>query len=222
VPSERPCATQRHRFGGVQAPWTVERRAGCSSVPAGSWYCAMGDAATHGTCAACAARARPWRRAFTPHDGPAPQARTSPPRAAHALRSVPIAGGEVELALLCAGGQGTLPASGRARCARCARRDRSGATLGSAGPPRAARLARRVPLRSQAVRSSWPCCAPLRRARCRLRAGRAARVVLAEAARVPSWAEPRPCVSPRRRVADLHERVRTFTLTLTLTLPLTP
>ena len=37
VPSERPCATQRHRFGGVQAPWTVERRAGCSSVPAGSW-----------------------------------------------------------------------------------------------------------------------------------------------------------------------------------------
>ena len=76
-------------------------------------------------------------------------------------------------------------------------------------PPCAARLTRRAPYRSQAVRWSWPCCAPLHRARCRLRAGRVARVGHAETARVRPWAEPRPCVSPRRRVADLHERVRT-------------
>jgi hypothetical protein len=75
--------------------------------------------------------------------------------------------------------------------------------------PHTARPTRRVPCRSQAVRSSWPCCAPLRRAQCRLRARRVARVALAETARVRPWAEPRPCVSPRRRVADLHERVRT-------------
>ena len=76
-------------------------------------------------------------------------------------------------------------------------------------PPRTARSTRRVPCRSQAVRSSWPCCAPLRRAHCRLRARRVARVVLAETAGVRPWAEPHPCVSPRHRVADLHERVRT-------------
>ena len=49
-------------------------------------------------------------------------------------------------------------------------------------------------------------------------AGRAASVVFAEAARVPSWTEPCPCVSLRRRVVDLHERVRTYTLASTLTL----
>ena len=76
-------------------------------------------------------------------------------------------------------------------------------------PPCAARLTRRAPYRSQAVRWSWPCCAPLHRARCRLRAERVARLGHAETARVRPWAEPRPCVSPRRRVADLHERMRT-------------
>ena len=76
-------------------------------------------------------------------------------------------------------------------------------------PPCAARLTRRAPYRSQAVRWSWHCCAPLHRARCRLRAERVARLGHAETARVRPWAEPRPCVSPLRRVADLHERVRT-------------
>ena len=76
-------------------------------------------------------------------------------------------------------------------------------------PPHIVRPTRRVPCRSQAVRSSFPCCAPLCRAHCRLRARRVARVVLAETAPVRPWAEPRPCVSPRHRVADLHERVRT-------------
>ena len=70
-------------------------------------------------------------------------------------------------------------------------------------PPRIARPTRRAPSRSQAVRWSWPCCAPLHRARCRLRAGRVARVGHAETARVRPGAEPRPCVSPRHRVADL-------------------
>ena len=106
--------------------------------------------------------------------------RTAPPRPAHASRSVPIAGGEIEVTLLCAGGQGTLPAAGGVRCARCARRDRSGASPGSSEPPQTARLTRCVPLRSQVVRSSWPCCVPRGRACCRLRAGRAASVVLAE------------------------------------------
>ena len=36
VPSERPWATRRPRSGGLRAPWTVERRAGCSSAPTGS------------------------------------------------------------------------------------------------------------------------------------------------------------------------------------------
>ena len=131
-------------------------------------------------------------------------------------------------------------------------------------PPRIVRPTRRVPCRSQAVRTSWACCAPLpghtagfgqgalcspRRPGCvpgsspapapsppanasrsapiaggeidlallsaaaqgTLPAAdrRVARVVLAETARVRPWAEPRPCISPRRRVADLHERVRT-------------
>jgi hypothetical protein len=107
-----------------------------------------GGAAARGTCAACAALARLWRRTSATRDRPARQ-------------------------------------------------------------PHTARPTRRVPCRSQAVRSSWPCCAPLRRAQCRLRARRVARVALAETARVRPWAEPRPCVSPRRRVADLHERVRT-------------
>ena len=50
------------------------------------------------------------------------QLRTSPNRPAHALRSASIAGGEIELALLCAEGQGMLPTPGRACRERCARR----------------------------------------------------------------------------------------------------
>ena len=86
------------------------RRAGRSSSPAGSCLSAMGGAAARGTCAACAARARLWPRASTTRDGPVPQARTAPHRSADASRSVPIAGGEVELALRSGAQQGTLPA----------------------------------------------------------------------------------------------------------------
>ena len=61
------------------------------------------------------------------------------------VASALIAGGEIELALLCAAAHGTLPASGKARCARCARRDAGlGAPLGSPAPSRSARPTRRV------------------------------------------------------------------------------
>jgi len=86
------------------------RRAGRSSSPAGSCLSAMGGAAARGTCAACAARARPWRRASAARDGPAPQLCTAPPRPADASRSAPTTGGEVELAMLCDAQQGTPPA----------------------------------------------------------------------------------------------------------------
>ena len=118
VPSERQWAIQRPRRDEEGTPRTLERRAGCSSSPAGSCLSAMGGAAARGTCAAWAARARPWRRASAARDGPARPPRTAPPRPADALRSPPIAGGEVELALLCAEGQGTQPALGRAYRAR--------------------------------------------------------------------------------------------------------
>ena len=45
---------------------------------------------------------------------------------------------------------------------------------------------------------------PSGRARFRVRARRVARVVHAETARVRPGTEPHPCVSPRRRVADLQ------------------
>ena len=118
VPSERQWATQRARRDEEGAPRPLERRAGRSSSPAGTHLSAMGGAAARGTCAAWAARARPWRRASAARDGPARPPRTAPPRPADALRSPPIAGGEVELALLCAEGQGTQPALGRAYRAR--------------------------------------------------------------------------------------------------------
>ena len=88
------------------------RRAGRLSAATDPCHSAVGGAAAHGPCAACAALARLWRRTSTTRDRPARQ-------------------------------------------------------------PRTARPTRRVPCRSQAVRSSWPCCAPLRRAHCRLRATRA-------------------------------------------------
>ena len=102
VPSERPWATLRPHPGGIQASWTVERRACRSSAPAGSCNCAMGGAAAPSACAAWAARARPWRRAPTTRDGPAQPPGTTPHRSADTLRSVPGAGGAIELALLCA------------------------------------------------------------------------------------------------------------------------
>ena len=59
---------------------------------------------------------------------------------------------------------------------------------------------------------------PSGRARFRVRARRVARVVHAETARVRPGTEPHPCVSPRRRVADLQACAHpTLTLTLTLT-----
>ena len=60
------------------------------------------------------------------------QSRIAPPCPADASLSALTAGGMCRASLLCAGGQGTLPASGKASCARCARRDRSGAPRGQA------------------------------------------------------------------------------------------
>ena len=60
------------------------------------------------------------------------QSRIAPPCPADASVSALTARGMGRASLLCAGGQGTLPASGKASCARCARRDRSGAPRGQA------------------------------------------------------------------------------------------
>ena len=75
---------------------------------------------------------------------------------------------------------------------------------GRPASPRRARPTRRVPLRSQAVRLSLHWCATRDRARFRVRARRVARVAHAETTRVRPGAEPLPCASPRRRVADLQ------------------
>ena len=85
VPSERPWATERPCSGGVRVPWTVERRAVRSSASAGSWNCAMGDAAAPGTCAACAARARPCGGGPLPH-AMAQHHSSAPPRHARPTR----------------------------------------------------------------------------------------------------------------------------------------
>jgi hypothetical protein len=203
VPSEPHWATQRPRSGGVRAPWTVEGRADRSSDPVGSCHRALGGGAAPGACAACTTRERLGRRASTTRDGPARPPRTARYRLADASRSEPIAGGEVGLALRSGAQQGTLPAAGRARRARCARRDHPGASLGSSVQPHRAWPTRCAPSRSQAVRSSCPCCAPGGRARYRLRARPVVRVEHAETTRVRPGAEPRPCVSPRLHVADL-------------------
>jgi hypothetical protein len=89
---------------------------------------------------------------------------------------------------------------------------------GRPASPLRARPTRRVPLRSQAVRLSLHWCATRGRARFRVRARRVARVAHAETARVRPGAEPLPCVSPRRRVADLQACAHpALALTLTLT-----
>ena len=80
-------------------------------------------------CSSCTPLAEDLRHTRSPST-------TAPHRPADASRFVPIAGGEIELALLCATAQGTMPASGKARCARCARRDCPGAPLGGATPLR--------------------------------------------------------------------------------------
>ena len=74
--------------------------------------------------------------AFLARVGQARPPRIPPPRPADASRPASIAGGAAELALVCDEGQGTLPGSGEARCARCARRDRMGAPWGRATPLR--------------------------------------------------------------------------------------
>eukprot|EP00964_Phaeocystis_antarctica_P040668 scaffold23261_cov51-Phaeocystis_antarctica.AAC.3 len=89
----------------------------------------MGCGASPGTCAACAAPVCLLREGPA-RDGQTRQPRPAPHRPADASRSAPIAGGKVELELMCAGGQDRLPASGKACRARCARRDRSGAPRG--------------------------------------------------------------------------------------------
>ena len=124
VPSERQWVTQRPRFDEERAlrtvgvaPVTCRSQQTRATVP---WvapqlmahaqpvqlfatdpcHSAMGGAAAHGPCAACAALARLWRRTSATRDRPARQPRTASHRSADASRSVPIAGGEIELALL--------------------------------------------------------------------------------------------------------------------------
>ena len=80
-------------------------------------------------CSSCAPLAEDLRHTRSPST-------TAPHRPADASCFVPIAGGEIELALLCATAQGTLPASGKARCACCARRDCLGAPQARAPPMR--------------------------------------------------------------------------------------
>ena len=64
--------------------------------------------------------------------------RPAPPRRARPTRRVPLRSQAVRLSLhWCVDeGLGTLPGSGKARCARCARRDRPGAPWGRATPLR--------------------------------------------------------------------------------------
>ena len=80
-------------------------------------------------CSSCTPLAEDLRHTRSPST-------TAPHRPADASCFVPIAGGEIELALLCATAQGTLPASGKARCACCARRDCLGAPQARAPPMR--------------------------------------------------------------------------------------
>ena len=78
----------------------------------------MGCGASTGTCAACAALVCLLGVGLPPHATAKHDSTTAPPRPADASRSAPIAGGKVELELMCAGGQDTLPASGKACRAR--------------------------------------------------------------------------------------------------------
>ena len=136
VPSERQWVMHRPRRDVERDPRTVGVPPVARLPPAGSCHSAIDGAAAQGACAACAALARPWRGGL--HHARSPIT-TVPHRSASSGRRVAsalIAGSEIERALLCAAAQGTLPASGRARCARCARRDGLRAPLGSPAPSR--------------------------------------------------------------------------------------
>ena len=130
---------------------------------------------------------------------PSTTAHTAPHRPADASRSVPIAGGEVELALRVRRRVGHAAGFGQgASRALCSPR-LPGCAPGQPTPPRRARPTRRAPHLSQAVRSSWHCRAARVGHAAGFGQGRVARVVLAETARVRPGAEPHPCVSSRRR-----------------------
>jgi len=143
--------------------------------------------------------------------------RTAPPRPAHASRSVPIAGGEIEVTLLCAGGAGHAAGCGRGSlCALCPPRP-FGCVPGQlrTSPNRPAHALRSASIAGGEIELALLCAEgqgmlPTPGRACRERCAR-------RAARVPSWTEPCPCVSLCRRVVDLHERVRTSTLAPTLT-----
>ena len=112
APACGPRRAVRAPVGDAAAPFLIGtcfmdggRRAGRLSAATDPCHSAVGGAAAHGPCTACAALARLWRRTSTTRDRPARQPRTASHRSADASRSVPIAGGEIELALLrhCAG-----------------------------------------------------------------------------------------------------------------------
>ena len=143
-------------------------------------------------CSSCA----PLAEAIACGDGPAQPIYTAPHRPADASHSVPIAGGEMELELACAAVLGTLPSSGKG--ALCSPR-LPGCAPGQphTAPPRPTDASRSPPIAGGEIELALPCGEG--RARCRLRARRVARVVLAETAWVRPGAGQHPCVSSRRR-----------------------
>ena len=166
-------------------------------------------------CSSCA----PLAEAIACGDGPAQSTHTAPHRPVDASHSVPIAGGEMELELACAAVLGTLPASGKARRARCARRDCPGAPLDSLTPPRRARPTRRAPHPSQAVRSSWHC----RAARVGHAAGFGQGALRALCSPRPLGCVPGPSNTPALALAaapNPNHRARALTLALSLALSL--
>ena len=131
VPSERQWATQRPRSGGVRAPRTVERRAGRTTAPAALWCGVMGGGAAPTTCAACAARARLSAEGHRARPCPST---TAPHRPAAPGRRVASRFDRRRCGRACTDkrrGAGHASGSGKARCARCACRDRPGAPWGS-------------------------------------------------------------------------------------------
>ena len=131
VPSERQWATQRPRSGGVRAPRTVERRAGRTTAPAASCCGVMGGGAAPTTRAACAARARLSAEGHRARRCPST---TAPHRPAAPGRRVASRFDRRRCGRACTDkrrGAGHASGSGKARCARCACRDRPGAPWGS-------------------------------------------------------------------------------------------
>ena len=131
VPSERQWATQRPRSGGVRAPRTVEPRAGRTTAPAASCCGVMGGGAAPTTRAACAARARLSAEGHRARPCPST---TAPHRPAAPGRRVASRFDRRRCGRACTDmhrGAGHASGSGKARCARCACRDRPGAPWGS-------------------------------------------------------------------------------------------